>query len=96
MKEEGLREKLYQAAQRWDLWGYGGFGLPRIEMEGDRYMLIEDLGGILEYGPECIRIAARSLIITIVGFGLEIASMDRGSLAVRGRIRSIGMEEGEA
>ena len=61
MKTGGLREKVYQAAEKWDLWGYGSFGLPRIEMEGDRRVLIEEHGGILEYGPDCIRVAARGL-----------------------------------
>lgn len=95
MKEEGLREKMWQAAQKWDLWGYGSFGLPRLELEGDRYLLVENLDGILEYGPERIRLAAGPLVLDIGGFDLELASMDRGSLAVRGRIRVVAMEEGE-
>ncbi|MBR4875470.1 MAG: Tm-1-like ATP-binding domain-containing protein, partial [Clostridia bacterium] len=48
MKEEGFREKLVQAAQQWDLWGYGSFGLPRLELDGDRYLLVEMLDGILD------------------------------------------------
>ena len=93
MKEEGFREKLVQAVQQWDLWGYGSFGLPRLEMEGDRYLLVEMLDGILEYGPERIRLAAGPLEVQIDGRQLEIASMDRGSLAVRGRITAVVMEE---
>ncbi len=95
MKEEGLREKMWQAAQKWDLWGYGSFGLPRLELEGDRYLLVEDLDGLLEYGPERIRLAAGPLVLAVDGFDLEIASMDRGSLAIRGRIRTVTMDEGE-
>ena len=93
MKEEGFREKLVQAAQQWDLWGYSSFGLPRLELEGDRYLLVELLDGILEYGPERIRLAAGPLVVQIDGRELEIASMDRGSLAIRGRISAVVMEE---
>ncbi|MDD6316778.1 MAG: YabP/YqfC family sporulation protein [Clostridia bacterium] len=95
MKTGGLREKVYQAAEKWDLWGYGSFGLPRIEMEGDRRVLIEEHGGILEYGPDCIRVAARGLVICIRGRDLEIASMEPGSLALRGCIRDVGLEARE-
>ena len=93
MKEDGFREKLVQAAQQWDLWGYSSFGLPRLELEGDRYLLVELLDGILEYGPDRIRLAAGPLVVQIDGRELEIASMDRGSLAIRGRISAVVMEE---
>ena len=93
MKEESLREKVWQAAQRWDLWGYGSFGLPRLELDGDRFLLVEGLDGIVEYGPERIRLAAGPLMLTVDGFELEIAAMDRAGLSVRGRIRTVGMEE---
>ena len=89
MKDNGVREKLYEAAGKWDLWGYGGFGLPRIEMEGDRYFSIEEHGGLLEYGPEVIKIAAGDMVVTLNGFDMEISSMDKGLLAVRGRIASV-------
>ncbi|MEA4919521.1 MAG: YabP/YqfC family sporulation protein [Clostridiaceae bacterium] len=89
MKDSGVKEKLYQAAEKWDLWGYGGFGLPRMELEGDRYFLIEQHDGILEYGPNLIKVSAEEMVITICGMDMEIASMDKGSLAVRGRIASI-------
>ena len=94
MKEEGLREKLVQAAQKWDLWGYSSFGLPRLELEGDRYLLVEGLDTILEYDPGIIRLAAGPLEIGITGQGLEIAAMDRGSVTIRGRIGQVAMEEG--
>lgn len=95
MKEEGFREKVWQAAQKWDLWGYGSFGLPRLELEGDRFLLVEGLEGIVEYGPERVRLAAGPLMLTVDGFELEIASMDRAGLSVRGRIRAVQMEEVE-
>lgn len=89
MKENGVREKIYQAAEKWDLWGYGGFGLPRIEMEGDRFFMIEEHGGMLEYGPNVIKIAAGELVVTVTGMDMEIASMERGSLSLKGRISSV-------
>lgn len=95
MKTGGLREKVYQAAEKWDLWGYGSFGLPRIEMEGDRHIVIEAHGGILEYGPDRIRVAARGLTLTILGRDLEIAAMEPGSLALRGRIHAVELEAGD-
>ncbi|MBQ2691943.1 MAG: YabP/YqfC family sporulation protein [Clostridia bacterium] len=91
LKEGAIREKIYSAASAFDLWGYGGFGMPRIEMEGDRYIVIEDHGGILEYGPEKITVAADGMKISVIGLGLEIASMDRSSLSLKGRIASVEM-----
>ena len=92
MKDSGVREKLYQAADKWDLWGYSGFGLPRIEMEGDRLFSIEEHGGLLEYGPNIVKIAAGELVVTVTGMDMEILSMEKGSLAIRGRIASVALE----
>lgn len=91
MKEGSFREKIYQAAEEMDLWGYSGFGLPRIEMEGDRIFSIEDHGGLLEYGPEVIKVAARELVVTVTGMDMEIVSMEKGSLTVRGRIAQVSL-----
>lgn len=91
MKDGGFREKIYQAADGLDLWGYSGFGLPRIELEGDRIFSIEEHGGLLEYGPEVIKVAAGQLVITVTGMDMEIVSMEKGSLTVRGRIAQVSL-----
>lgn len=65
--------------------------MPRLEMEGDRYIVIEDHDGIIEYGPEKITVAAGQMKISVVGMGLDIASMDKMSLSVKGRIVSVEM-----
>lgn len=91
MKDGGFREKIYRAADDMDLWGYSGFGLPRIEMEGDRIFSIEDHSGLLEYGPEVIKVAAGELVVTVNGMDMEIVSMEKGSLTVRGSIAQVSL-----
>ena len=81
-----IKEKIYDAANRMDLWGYGGFGLPRIELEGDRFFVIEEHDGLIEYGPDLIKISAGELTVSVEGTDMEIKEMDRGSLALVGRI----------
>ncbi len=92
LKQSDLRERFWQACGKWDLWGYGGFGLPRMELEGDRFFLIEDHRGLLEYGPERVRLAAGELTVTVEGSGLELCSMECGALALRGRVRCVTLD----
>lgn len=86
LKNGFIKEKIYDAANRMDLWGYGGFGLPRIELEGDRFFVIEEHDGLIEYGPDLIKISAGELTVSVEGTDMEIKEMDRGSLALVGRI----------
>ena len=90
MKDGMVRKSLYGTAEKLDLWGFGSFGMPRIELDGDRHMTIEPHDGILEYGPERIQVMASEMEITVEGMGLEIAAMEKGSLEIKGQIASVG------
>ncbi len=89
VKASSWREALWRAAGKYDLWGYGGFGLPRLELEGDRWLLIEDHRGLLEYGPERVRLSAGGLTVTVEGSGLELAALETDALALRGCIARV-------
>ena len=52
-------------------------------------MLIENHGGILEYGPDEIDINSSGVIIRIVGNGLQIRAMTQTELSIRGLILGV-------
>ena len=85
-KEAGL---LIKAAEMLDLPGEVVAGLARIEVTGGREVLIENHGGILEYGPGEIDINSSGAIIRILGDGLEIRAMTQSELSIRGLIFSV-------
>lgn len=89
LKNKQVHEKLVEVTEKWDLWGFAGSGLPRIELDGDRHFTIEPHNGILEYSPNIIKLTAGDMIVVITGMELEISSMDKGSLALKGRISSV-------
>lgn len=68
---------------------------PLIELCGDRRVLIENHGGILEYGPERIRLSVRFGCVSIFGNGLKICRMQQRTLVISGRIASVVLERKE-
>lgn len=63
--------------------------LPRIEILGDRRVIVENHRGILEYGGERMRIACGRLTLCITGEGLELRALSLRELAVSGRIHAV-------
>ncbi len=88
-KSLSIKEQIYRAAQNMDLWGYGIGGLPHIELEGDRHLLIEKHSGILEYNENEIRIAAKDMTISITGMDIQLLSMDKHNMTIGGIIASV-------
>lgn len=64
-------------------------GLPIVELAGDRRVLIERHGGVIEYGPERIRIRVSYGTVCITGCGLELVRMTHQQLVISGRVDSV-------
>jgi len=64
-------------------------GLPRMEMTGNREFLIENCAGIIEYGPQSIRLRAGKMTVRLSGSGLELKSMMCQDLLIGGVIDSV-------
>ncbi len=60
---------------------------PKIETLGNREIIIDGVGGVVEYGENQIKLNAGSLVISVVGDGLLIKAYD-GSIAVVGGVIS--------
>ena len=67
-------------------------GLPILEIAGDRRVLIEHHSGVLEYGPEQIRIRVAYGTVCVVGCGLELVRMSHKQLVIAGRIDSVCLQ----
>lgn len=67
---------------------------PLIELCGDRRVLVENHGGILDYGSEMIVLQVRFGSIRIMGSGLKICRMQKKMLIISGRIDSVTLERG--
>jgi sporulation protein YqfC len=63
--------------------------LPKLEMIGNREVLIENYKGILEYSDSVIKINASRFVVTILGRQLEIKSMAQDGIYIAGYISSI-------
>lgn len=69
-------------------------GMTVLELAGDRRVLIEQHGGVTEYGCERICIRVRFGEICICGCGLELSRMTKEQLVISGRIDSIQLCRG--
>ena len=85
-KDAGL---LLKAAEMFDLPGEVVAGVARIEITGGREIIIENHGGILEYGPTEIDVNSSGAILRIQGDGLEIRAMTATELSIRGLVLSV-------
>ncbi|MCD2491024.1 YabP/YqfC family sporulation protein [Lacrimispora sp. NSJ-141] len=64
-------------------------GAAVITALGCRELTIENHKGILEYGPECIRVLSGMCRIKITGSDLVISYFNREAMKIEGRIREI-------
>lgn len=67
-------------------------GLPIVEIAGDRRVLIERHGGVLEYGQERIRVRVGYGAVCITGFDLELVQMTHQQLVIAGRVDSVCLQ----
>lgn len=88
------REILERLAKQTDLLGEPMPGVPLVEIGGDRRVLIENHGGVTEYGEKkiCVRVKFGQLCIS--GCGLELARMTKEQLVISGRIDSVTLVRG--
>ena len=66
-------------------------GLPLVELAGDRRVLVENHGGVCQYGPEQICVRVKYGIVSVRGRGLEIAKLSREQLVISGRIDCVNL-----
>ena len=64
-------------------------GMPRMVLCGGRRMLMENHQGIVEYGPERLRVKTEAGVVIVEGEGLTLASLGETDLMVTGEIRRI-------
>lgn len=67
-------------------------GQPVVEIAGDRRVLIERHRGVIEYGPERIRVRVSYGSLCVSGCGLELVRMSHQQLVIAGRIDSVCLE----
>ena len=82
-------EWLQHLADRTDLESEVIPGLPILELAGDRRVLIERHAGVIEYGPERIRVRVTYGTVSINGCSLELVRMSRQQLVITGRIETV-------
>lgn len=68
--------------------------LPVVELCGERRLLIENHGGVVQYGPEKICVRVRFGVICVSGVGLRLCRMQHQQLVIMGRIDAIELNRG--
>ena len=91
----GLRTRIRAAAEQLDVPEGMLRGLPQVMLDGDRQLLVERHLGIVEYGTQRIRIAAKEQTIEVLGSDLHLTAMDRDSIRIRGRIAGVSYQSKE-
>lgn len=75
-----------------DLYGEPLPGVPIVEIAGDRRVLIERHGGVIEYGGQRIRVRVRYGIICVTGCNLELTRMTGQQLIISGQIDCVQLQ----
>lgn len=68
--------------------------VPLVELAGDQRVLIENHGGVCEYGTERIRVKLSYGQICVCGADMELARMNQDQLVISGRIDSVSLIRG--
>ena len=68
--------------------------VPLVELAGDNRVLIENHGGVCEYGGERIRVRLSYGQLCVCGSGMELARMNQEQLVISGRIDSVTLIRG--
>ena len=88
-QSQSLKARICAAAEQLDVPDGMLRGLPQLMLDGDGQLLVERHRGIVEYGPQRIRIAAKEMTVEVLGSELHLTAMDRDSIRIRGRIRTV-------
>ena len=83
---------LQQLADRTELESEALPGMPILEIAGDRRVLIERHGGVLEYGPERIRVRVSYGTVCVSGYSLELVRMTSQQLVIAGQVDSVCLQ----
>ena len=75
-----------------DLYGESVPGVPILEIAGDHRVLVERHRGVIEYGPQCIRVRVSYGILCISGCNMELTRMTAQQLIISGRIDGISID----
>ena len=67
-------------------------GVPHIEMQGNREIIIDGCRGILEYDEDRIKLNAGSLVITFQGSGLVIKTYSENQTVLAGEVVGLAFE----
>ena len=67
---------------------------PILELCGNNRVLIENHCGVIEYGPQQIRVKIRLRDFTVRGTGLFLCRMCEDKLLIRGRIEEVLVRKG--
>lgn len=69
-------------------------GVPIVEIAGDKRILVEHHGGVVEYGPERIRIRVNFGTLCICGTCMKLKQMSKQQLIISGRIDCVQIQRG--
>ena len=64
-------------------------GVPRLTMSGGSEVLIENHGGLKSYSDDCIEVRGRNMLLQIRGEDLELATMTKTDIIIRGIIVAV-------
>ena len=64
-------------------------GGPRVDLQGDRKVVIENHRGMVEYSDTCMRVSVRGGAVRVTGIGLELLVMNHDELVIGGRIAGV-------
>ncbi len=68
--------------------------MPLVEICGDKRVLIENHGGVIQYNTENIVIRVRYGTIIVAGVALKLCHMSSNKLIVSGKIHAVVLERG--
>lgn len=64
-------------------------GVPKLTLSGGSRVLIENHGGLRSYSRDCVEVRGRNMLMRIRGEDLELASMTKTELVVRGIVVAV-------
>ena len=66
-------------------------GRPRVDLQGDRRVVIENHRGMVEYSDTCMRVAVRGGVVKVTGLNLELQIMNHDELVIGGIIAAVAL-----
>lgn len=67
--------------------------LPRVEIEGDRRLVLENHRGVTEYGETLVRIDCGGSEVRVTGAGLRLAALSLTEAVIEGRIETVELHD---